>query len=136
MSLPRPTTARSIAAEVLSEVELRGRFADEVLSRYLQLTEKQKATDLVFGVIRNRNVIDLIIQQFASGLIAQMPEKILNILRVGVYELAYCPQAAEYAIVDEAVGYAKHVGERKTGRICQRGASPDAAKHIKSPENS
>jgi 16S rRNA (cytosine967-C5)-methyltransferase len=110
MSAPRPATARSIAAEVLSEVELRGKFADEVLGRYLQLTEKQKATDLVFGVIRNRNVIDLIIQQFASGLITKTPEKILNILRVGVYELAYCPHAAEYAIVDEAVGYAKHVG--------------------------
>jgi 16S rRNA (cytosine967-C5)-methyltransferase len=113
MSLPRPTTARSIAAEVLSEVELRRQFADEVLSRYLQLTEKQRATDLVFGVIRNRNVIDLIIQQFASGLIAQTPEKILNILRVGVYELAYCPQAVEYAIVDEAVGYAKHIANAK-----------------------
>jgi 16S rRNA (cytosine967-C5)-methyltransferase len=113
MSLPRPATARSIAAEVLSEVQLRGRFADEVLSRYLQLTEKQKATDLVFGVIRNRNAIDLIIQQFASGLIVQVPEKILNVLRVGVYEFAYCPQAAEYAIVDEAVGYAKRITNAK-----------------------
>ena len=94
-------------------MELRGRFADEVLSRYLQLTEKQKATDLVFGVIRNRNAIDLIIQQFASGLITKTPEKILNILRVGVYELAYCPQAVEYAIVDEAVSYAKHVGNAR-----------------------
>jgi 16S rRNA (cytosine967-C5)-methyltransferase len=113
MSLHRPTSARSIAAEVLSEVELRRQFADEVLSRYLQLTEKQKATDLVFGVIRNRNVIDLIIQQFASGLIVRTPEKILNILRVGVYELVYCPQAAEYAIVDEAVDYAKHIANSK-----------------------
>jgi 16S rRNA (cytosine967-C5)-methyltransferase len=108
MSAPRPTTARSIAVEALSEVELRGRYADEVLSRYIQLTEKQRATDLVFGVIRNRNVIDLIIQRFTSCPVEQVPEKILNILRVGVYELAYCPQAVEYAIVDEAVGYAKH----------------------------
>ena len=113
MSVPRPTTARSIAAEVLSEVELRGRFADEVLSRYLQLTEKQRATDLVFGVIRNRNVIDLIIQRFMSCPVEQVPEKILNILRVGVYELAYCPQAVEYAIVDEAVEYTKHIANAK-----------------------
>lgn len=118
MSVPKPATARSIAAEVLSEVELRGRFADEVLSRYFQLTEKQKATDLVFGVIRNRNVIDLIIQRFTSCSVEQVPEKILNILRVGVYELVYCPQAAEYAIVDEAVGYARHItNARQAGFI-------------------
>ncbi len=113
MSKSRPTTARSIAAEVLNEVELRGKFADEVLGRYFQLTEKQKATDLVFGVIRNRNAIDHIIQEFASGLITKTPGKILNILRVGVYELTYCPQAAEYAIVDEAVNYAKRIGSEK-----------------------
>jgi 16S rRNA (cytosine967-C5)-methyltransferase len=109
----RTKTARSIAAEVLSEAEIRHQFANEVLSRYLQITEKQRATDLVFGVIRNRNVIDLIIQRFASGLIAQTPEKVLNVLRVAVFELVYCPQAPEYAIVDEAVGYTKHITNQK-----------------------
>lgn len=113
MSLRRPTTARSIAAESLSEAQLRQEFAGETLDRYPQLTERQRATDLVFGVIRNRVVIDLVIEKFSSCSVERVPEKILNILRVAVFEIVYCPQAVEYAIVDEAVEYTKRVTNPK-----------------------
>ena len=55
-------------------------------------------------------MIDNLIEKVCAVSIGRISGKILNILRVGVYELVYCPQAAEYAIVDEAVDYAKHVG--------------------------
>jgi 16S rRNA (cytosine967-C5)-methyltransferase len=106
-------TARRIAAEVLCEAELQQQFAGEILSNYLQLTERQRATDLVFGVLRNQVVIDLVIKKFSSCPIERVPDRILNILHVGVYELMYCPQAAEYAIVDEAVDYTKHITSAK-----------------------
>jgi len=109
----RPTTARSIAVEVLCEAQLRQVFAGELLDKYLQLTERQRATDLVFGVIRNRTVIDTVIRRFSSYSTEQVPDKILNVLRVGVYELVFCPQAAEYAIVNEAVEYTKNSANRK-----------------------
>ncbi len=41
------------------------------------------------------------------------PSKILNIIRVGVYELVFCPQAKEYVIICEAVEYAKHIANTK-----------------------
>ncbi|MFH1371346.1 MAG: transcription antitermination factor NusB [Planctomycetota bacterium] len=118
MALPKPTTARSIAAETLCEAELRREFAGEILNKYLQLTEMQRATDLVFGVLRNRKVIDLVIERFSSFLITRVTIKILNILRVAVFELIYCPQTVEYAIVNEAVEYAKHVaGAKQAGFV-------------------
>jgi 16S rRNA (cytosine967-C5)-methyltransferase len=113
MSTRRPKTARSIAAETLCEAERHREFAGEILKRYPKLTERQRATDLVFGVIRNRRVIDIVIERFSSFLIVRVPEKILSILRVGIYELIYCPQTPEYAIVDEAVEYAKSVANAK-----------------------
>jgi 16S rRNA (cytosine967-C5)-methyltransferase len=106
-------TARRIAAEVLCEAGLRKRFAGEILNNYPQLTERQRATDLVFGVLRNQVVIDLVIERFSSCPVERVPDRILNILRVGVYELVYCPQAAEYAIVNEAVDYTKHITNKK-----------------------
>jgi 16S rRNA (cytosine967-C5)-methyltransferase len=106
-------TARRIAAEVLCEAELRQQFAGEILNNYPQLTERQRATDLVFGVLRNQVVIDLVIDRFSSCLIERVPDRILNILRVGVYELMYCPQTAEYAIINEAVDYTKHITNKK-----------------------
>ena len=42
-----------------------------------------------------------------------IPGKILNIIRVGVYELIFCPQAKEYVIICEAVEYAKHIANTK-----------------------
>jgi 16S rRNA (cytosine967-C5)-methyltransferase len=113
MASRKPTTARGIAAETLCEAELCREFAGETLNRYAQLPERQRATDLVFGVIRNRALIDLVIERFSSTPIERVPDRILNVLRVGIYELIYCPQTVEYAIVDEAVEYTKHVANAK-----------------------
>jgi 16S rRNA (cytosine967-C5)-methyltransferase len=115
MSVPRPTTARSIAAEVLSETRRGKQFAGDVLDQYHELANRQKATDLVFGVLKNHLVIDLIIKKVSGNQIERIPDKILNIIRVGVYELVYCPQAKEYVIINEAVEYAKQVTNTKGG---------------------
>ncbi len=113
MASRKPTTARSIAAETLCSVQLRHEFAGETLKRFPQLTERQRATDIVFGVIRNRILIDLVIERFSSSPIKRISDRILNILRVAIFELVYCPQTVEYAIVDEAVEYTKHVASAK-----------------------
>jgi 16S rRNA (cytosine967-C5)-methyltransferase len=109
MAGPEPQTARSIAAKVLCEAQRSRQFAGEILEKYPQMTERQRATDLVFGVIRNHSAIDLVIEKVSSRLVERIAGKILNVIRVGVYELIYCPQTAEHAIVDEAVEYVKHV---------------------------
>jgi len=44
-----------------------------------------------------------------------IPSKILNIIRVGVYEIVFCPQAKEYVLVSEAVEYAKRIANTKGG---------------------
>jgi 16S rRNA (cytosine967-C5)-methyltransferase len=106
-------TARSIAAEALSEAEAHRQFAGEVLERYPQLTERQRATDLVFGVMRNRSVIDLVIEKISACPAGRIQNKVLNILRVAVYEIIYCPQTPDYAIVDAAVDYAKKIAKAK-----------------------
>jgi 16S rRNA (cytosine967-C5)-methyltransferase len=115
MPEPKPITARGVAAEVLTETRKDKEFAGDALDRYPKLVNRQKATDLVFGVIKNRPVIDLVIEKVSGTQIAHIPAKVLNIIRLGVYELIFCPQAKEYVIISEAVEYAKHIANTKGG---------------------
>jgi 16S rRNA (cytosine967-C5)-methyltransferase len=66
-------------------------------------------------VIKNRPVIDLVIEKVSGTQIVHIPNKILNVIRVGVYELVFCPQAKEYVIICEAVEYAKRIANTKGG---------------------
>jgi len=89
-------------------------YAGPILNKLLAHTdEKQRATDLVFGTIRNRTAIDMIIAKFGDCPIERIPAKLLSIIRIGTYELIYSPATPEYSIVNEAVENTKALGGRK-----------------------
>ena len=112
-------SGRASAAKALDKVNLKKDYAAEVLEQYLNLTdERQRATDIVTGVIRNLCIIDAVIEKCADKPVKRISKRIINIIRVGVYEFVYCPQAAEHAIVNEAVETAKDaVGTKEAGFI-------------------
>lgn len=112
-------SARAIAAEVLNRCDPRKNYAGPVLDKLLRETDqRQKATDLVFGTMRNRGAIDTVIAAFSGRPVERIQETLLAIIRVGVYELIYCPEAHEYAIVNEAVENAKAAtGKKQAGFV-------------------
>jgi 16S rRNA (cytosine967-C5)-methyltransferase len=115
--MPKPkrkSTARFIAVKALDSFELVSEFAETALSKLLPATaERQKATDLVYGTIRNRTSIDRVITVLSDRSIERIPEKILNIIRIASYELIYCTRSPVYAIVNEAVENAKVFSGKK-----------------------
>lgn len=115
----KPKSARTIAIEVLNQCEPKRNYAGPILKKLLCETEqKQRATDLVFGSIRNRRAIDTIIAAFSGRAIKRIPDKLLNIIRIGIYELVYVPETQEYSIVNEAVENAKVlVGQKQAGFV-------------------
>jgi 16S rRNA (cytosine967-C5)-methyltransferase len=111
----RQKTARAIAAETLDKFFSAGKpyRLDEILYKTIDETkQRQKATDLVFGCIRNCTAIDSVISKFGNCPVERIQQKIINIIRVAAYELIYCPSTVEYAVVNEAVELAKS----KTGK--------------------
>jgi 16S rRNA (cytosine967-C5)-methyltransferase len=107
-------SARTIAIEVLNKFNPQRNYAGLILDKLLDKTnERQRATDLVFGSIRNRLAIDTVIGKLCRSPVERIPAKLLNILRVGAYELIYSPATAEYSIVDEAAQNAKAVAGKK-----------------------
>ncbi len=114
MSEPDLKSARAIAAEVLQQFDPAREYAGPLLDRRLDQTqERQRATDLVYGTIRNLYAIDAVVAQFSGRPPTRVAPTLLSILRVGVYELAYNPATPVYSIVNEAVKNAGQAGGKK-----------------------
>ncbi|MGB2808078.1 MAG: 16S rRNA (cytosine(967)-C(5))-methyltransferase RsmB [Sedimentisphaerales bacterium] len=107
-------TAREIAAAALNRFDPKRGYAAAILSDLLhQTNETQRATDLVFGTIRNQTTINKVIAEFSGRPVERIQPKLLNIIRIASFELIYCPQTPEYSIVNEAVNMAKALARKK-----------------------
>jgi len=114
MTHPKSQTARVVAAEVLNQFDPRRNYAGPILDKLLsQTSERQRATDLVFGSIRNRKSIDIVIEKFSGRPIRRISTGLLNIIRVATYELIYSSETPIYSIVNEAVENSKTIGSKK-----------------------
>jgi len=112
-------TARFVAMKVLNQLNLDKGYATDILNSYLNQTEqKQRATDLVFGTIRNQFAIDMIISAFTKRPTKAISKKLLTIIRIATYELIYRPNVATYAIVNDAVENIKIIaGQKQVGFV-------------------
>ncbi len=111
-------TARVVAAEVLNRFDPRRNYAGPILDKFLnQTSERQRATDLVFGSIRNRKAIDIVIEKFSGRPIRRISTELLNIIRVATYELIYSYEAPIYSIVNEAVENSKATRRDASQRV-------------------
>ena len=107
-------SARAIAAEVLRELDPTRDYAGPILDRLLDQTDqRQRATDLVYGTLRNLNALDAVIAQFSGRPTSRIAPALLTILRIGVYELACSPATPVYSIVNEAVSNVETAGGKK-----------------------
>ncbi len=114
MAGPPNISARRLAVTVLGQCDPKHKYVATRLHEVLAQTgEKQRATDLVLGSLRNRIAIDTIISTYSGKPTRRIPRPVLNTLRVAVYELAYVPQTPAYSIVNEAVENIKQLSGRK-----------------------
>ncbi|MBU1260808.1 MAG: hypothetical protein KJ757_05525 [Planctomycetes bacterium] len=106
---------RQAAWGVLNHFNAAKHNSAELIEKFGGKTPHRAAlVDIVFGVIRNFTFIDRLIAQNAVQSIKNIPEKLLDCLRIAVYELVFTGQA-DYAIVNEAVNLAKRIGSKKAG---------------------
>ena len=106
---------RKLAVKILNRVLNEGAYSNIILSKELnevELNDKDKAllTEIVYGVLRRRKTLDIIIGNFVKD-IKLMDKDILNILRVAVYQMNFLDKIPSYAACNEAVEEAKEVSE-------------------------
>jgi 16S rRNA (cytosine967-C5)-methyltransferase len=107
-------SARAIAAQVVREFASTRDYAGPILDRLLDQTEeKQRATDLVYGTLRNLNALDAVIAKLSGRQTTRIDPPLLSVLRIGSYELVYSPATPVYSIVNEAVRSVENSGGKK-----------------------
>ncbi len=85
-------------------------YACDILGSLLGQTEqKSRATDLVFGTVRNRRAIDMILGSVADTPAKRIAPDLVNIVRLGIYELVYRPEIPEYSIINSAAENTKTI---------------------------
>ncbi len=105
--------SRSIALKVLNRVFNEGAYSNLALSNELnnsELNDKDKAlvTEIVYGTIRRKKSLDTLIASFVKD-IKIMDKRVLNILRMAMYQLKFLDKVPSYAACNEAVEEAKKI---------------------------
>lgn len=103
---------REIILEILIRVEDKGAYLNILINYYLKnynvkTIDKGLIQEICYGVTRFRKRLDWIINQFLVKNGKKLPLEILNILRMGVYQIVYLDKIPDYAVVNESVQLAK-----------------------------
>lgn len=106
--------ARAVALDILSIWQKQKRTAAELLDDRLAESDRPAmTTDLVYGVIRNLKLLDHLLETLANIKVRHTQPNFVNLLRIGVWELIFSTETAEYAIIHEAADLAgKHPRQR------------------------
>src|SRR5256885_11640679 len=73
--------------------------------------DRALAAEIAAGVQRRRAALDHLIVEFAKRPIDRLDPEIVEILRIGAYQLLYLTRVPASAVVDDAVSLARRVGK-------------------------
>lgn len=103
---------RRLALLGLQEINRQKAYANIVLASYIKQyglsdLDRRFFTELVYGVIRRKNYLDAIIEHFCKKKINKLSPVVVELLRLGLYQLIYMDKVPHSAAVNESVKLAK-----------------------------
>lgn len=103
------TPARVAAAQICADIR-GGDMLDGTFERRatdLDARDRRWLRELVYGMLRRRGFIDAILAQRVTGGIARIEADLLDLLRLGVYQLLHMGSVPAYAAIAQTVELAK-----------------------------
>lgn len=134
---------RHAALKILYEIDVNKAYMNILINKVcaLQSFDRRDAAflnELVRGTVRNRLYIDYVISCYSSVKLKKISPWIINILRLGVYQLKFTDKIPESAAVNECVSLAKKYGHASSkgfvNAVLRKIASEDLGK-LKLPED-
>ena len=115
-------SARTTALSALIACRTRGAWSDGILKEYilrdrLDRRDSALASRLCYGVLQNRMLLDFYIAAFLKGKLRDLQPVVLDILRLGVYQLTMTDRIPAAACVNEAVEQGKKYANRKAAGL-------------------
>ena len=110
--------ARTTALSALIACRRQGAWSDGILKEYVQRDKLARrdaalASQLVSGVIQNRMLLDFYLKQVVTGSLSKLQPAMLDILRLGAYQIVFLNKIPDSAAVNEAVEQTKRYVNRK-----------------------
>jgi 16S rRNA (cytosine967-C5)-methyltransferase len=112
---PLSTTARTVSLDILNALDqgddTLDNILEEVLSHHAIFSKKDRALlqAVVYGVLRWRARLDWIIAHFSETALSRIDPKVMNILRVGLFQIIYLDRIPVSAAVNTSVEMAKTI---------------------------
>ncbi len=103
------TAARAVAAEICVDLR-RGEFLDQSFERRiapLDARDRRWTRELVYGMLRHRGWIDAVLSDRVRGGLARLDPDVIDLLRLGVYQLNNMGSVPAYAAIAQTVELAK-----------------------------
>ncbi len=114
--------SREFAINVLYKIEFGEGYSNVTLDKELSNSDlstldKSLASEIVYGVLTWKITLDEIIKRYSSIKLKKISPWILNILRIGIYQIVFLDKIPESAAVNESVNLAKKYGHEASTRF-------------------
>ncbi|MFP4055605.1 MAG: transcription antitermination factor NusB [Candidatus Brocadiia bacterium] len=108
---------RAVAAYVAYVVNTGDQRVKDLLEQVLERSDfdrrdRDLATELAYGMVRRRGTLDCVVDCFSRLGRKKIQPRVLEILRLGVYQLVFLDKVPASAAVNEAVRIAKRVASK------------------------
>ena len=103
------TASRAVAAEICADLR-KGEFLDQTFERRiapLDARDRRWTRELVYGMLRSRGRIDAMLADRVRGGLARLDPDVIDLLRLGVYQLTNMGSVPAYAAIAQTVELAK-----------------------------
>ncbi len=109
---------REIALKILYDIDVNSAYSNVSLKRHLdkfslKSIDRAFITHLTYGVITNKKRLDWIISNFSNTPFRKMTPWVINILRLGIYQILYMDKVPKSAAVNEMVSLGKKYGHKR-----------------------
>ena len=118
----KPVTSRECALRVLQSVKNAAAWSDAALKAQLERdqlsgAEAALATRLVYGVMQNRMQLDYWIGAYCTQKPDHLQNPLLDILRLGVYQIVFLDRIPDSAAVNESVNLTRQFGRAQAAGL-------------------
>ena len=118
----KPVTARESALRVLMSIRNASAWSDAALKAQLERdrisgAEAALATRLVYGVMQNRMLLDFWIGEYCTQKPDHLQLPLLDILRMGVYQIVFLDRIPDSAAVNESVNLTRQFGRAQAAGL-------------------
>ncbi|TJX16169.1 16S rRNA (cytosine(967)-C(5))-methyltransferase RsmB [Tissierella creatinini] len=110
--------ARDLALKILLEIHEKKGYSNLSITKHINEKISQQDENLireiVYGILENQLYIDYIISKSSKIKVNKIHPAILEIIRIGIYQIAFMDRIPNSAAVNESVNLAKKYGHKGT----------------------